>query len=59
MQKVEEKMKGVDQEIRVLEQKLEKKRSEKKDLELRREDLRMGQDTIVRLSENSIRRISF
>ena len=47
---IEDRRKRVEEEIKELEEKLEKKRAEKKEIVLEEEDLRIRQDSIVRLS---------
>ena len=47
---IEEKGKRIEEEMKELEDKLEKKRIEKKEIELGKEDLRIRQDSIIRLS---------
>ena len=47
---VERKRRRIEQEVKELEEKLEKKRIEKKEIEMEKEDLRIRQDSIIRLS---------
>ena len=47
---IEEERKKIEEKILELEKKLEKKRVEKKEIELEKEDLRIRQDSIIRLS---------